>query len=483
MPPTRQHDKTYLLKIKRNLLTLELNQRISTMIKNIFCSVLLAICIMLTNTLTAQDKMPNHEQRIYTLSEIWKELHYNFAFPEKLKQANIDSLYLAYLPKVEQVKDNYEYFRTLSSFIASFNEAHTRIYVGKRLDDMPPIKAMNYGERVVVSDIAQNMAGKVPTGSEILKIDGISVVEYIRDSVSPYISAATPHWKFDKSVLELFNGRPQSVVRITVKTPKGETREVEMIRNYVANGSKEVMADKTPFSPVKIKIIDKNIGYIQLNSFMGGYTDTINQVFNSYLPQLRSCKGLIIDVRGNRGGSDAAWENMAYYLMPQTEFNVPAKYYSRENVAAYKNWGQYRPQPQLKAYYEGTSMQEITHSSYQNKVADSLKLHQPAILVSGHHVGSAAEDFVLLMKDMNRATVVGEPTVGCIGEPMFLPLSGSGGFELMMCVKNYVRLDGSQPNDTGILPDIEVKRDYNAYLKGKDNILDRAVEELKMKMK
>ncbi|MDR1091014.1 MAG: peptidase S41 [Prevotella sp.] len=449
--------------------------------KNTVLVIIFAICILLSNALTAQDKMPGREQRIYTLSEIWKELHYNFAFPENLKKANIDSLYVAYLPKVEQVKDNYEYFRVLSSFIAHFNEAHTRIYADERPDDAPPIKAMNYGERIVVSDIAQNMADKIPIGSEILKIDRIPVVEYIRDSVSPYISAATPHWKFDKSVLELFNGKPQSVVEITVRTPKGEVKDMRMVRNFAAGGGREVMADKTVFSPVNIRIIDKNIGYIQLNSFMGGYTDTINKVFNSYLPQLRNCKGLIIDVRGNRGGSDGAWENMAYHLMPQTEFNVPARYYSRINVAAYKNWGQYRPQPQLKAYYEGTSMEEITHSLYQNKLADSLKLHQPVILVSGHHVGSASEDFVLLMKDTKRAVVVGEPTVGCVGEPMFLPLPD--GFSVMMCVKNYVRTDGSQPNDTGILPDIEVERDYNAYLKGKDNILERAIEELKKRMR
>jgi C-terminal processing protease CtpA/Prc len=436
---------------------------------------------MLGNTLTAQDKMPDREQRIYTLSEIWKEMHYNFAFPENLKKANIDSLYLAYLPKVEQVKDNYEYFRVLSSFMAFFNEAHTRIYVEQGLFDAPPIKAMNYGEHVVVSNIAQSMVGKVPIGSEILKINNTSVAEYIRDSVAPYISAATPHWKFDKSVLELFNGRPNSVVNLTVKTPKGDVKNVEMVRNFIANGSKEAMADKTVFSPVNIKILEGNIGYIQLNSFMGGYTDTINSVFNSCLPQLRNCKGLIIDVRGNRGGSDAAWENMAYHLMPETEFSVPAKYFSRINIAAYKNWGQNRPHPQLKAYYEGTSMDEIAHSAYQNKLADSLKVHQPLIVVSGYHVGSAAEDFVLLMKDMGRATIVGEPTVGCMGEPMFLPLPDN--FELVICVKKYVRQDGSQPNNTGILPDIEVKRDYNAYQKGKDNILERAAEELKKRMK
>lgn len=37
-----------------------------------------------------------------------------------------------------------------------------------------------------------NMADKIPLGSEVVKIDGLPVLGYIRDSISPYISAATP---------------------------------------------------------------------------------------------------------------------------------------------------------------------------------------------------------------------------------------------------------------------------------------------------
>lgn len=89
---------------------------------------IIAVYIVLVNPLAAQNEMPDREQRIYALSEIWKELHYNFAFPETLKKVNLDSLYRAYIPKVEGVEDNYEYYRVLSSFMAHFNEAHTRIY-------------------------------------------------------------------------------------------------------------------------------------------------------------------------------------------------------------------------------------------------------------------------------------------------------------------------------------------------------------------
>lgn len=94
----------------------------------------------------------------------------------------------------------------------------------------------------------------------------------------------------------------------------------------------------------------------------------------------------------------------------------------------------------------------------KNGVPDSLKLTQPMAILSGQYVGSAAEDFVQLMKENNRAVIVGEPTIGCIGEPMFIDLPY--GYKAMISAKAYITNEGSQLNDTGILPDIEVKSDF-----------------------
>lgn len=121
-------------------------------------------------------------------------------------------------------------------------------------------------------------------------------------------------------------------------------------------------------------------------------------------------------------------------------------------------------------------MEEIRHGSYSNKLNDSLKFFQPLVILSGQYVGSAAEDFLILMKEMKRGLIVGEPSVGCVGEPMFIPLSDN--YELMFCSKKYVNIDGTQPNDTGVLPDVEVKKNYEIYTQGRDNILERGIEEL-----
>ena len=424
------------------------------------------------NTLNAQEVMPNKDSRIYSLSLIWSEMKYNFAFPETLHKVNIDSLYLAYIPKIENVNSNYEYFRVLNSFMAHFNEAHTRIYTAVRPDDMSPIKASNIGKNIFIINISKKYVNEIPIGSEILKINGIPIINYLEDSIYQYISAATPHWKFDKSVSEMFYGEPNSAINITIKTPNGKEKEVEMIRNYLSQGAMEEMVvdDETP--PIKIEMIDKNIGYIKLSTCLRKYVDTINTVFNNNLPELKKSKAIIIDIRGNRGGTDVAWENIAYHIIPDSQIINRGKWESRIHIATYKNWGEY--EPQLKGHYDGTSMMQIKHGAKINKVNDSMKLKQPIIIISGKEVGSAAEDFLMLMKEYERATIIGEPTVGSMGEPSFFSINKD--FDVMLCSKRYIDAQNNQPNDKGILPDIYVESSYELYLKGRDNILEKAID-------
>jgi C-terminal processing protease CtpA/Prc len=52
----------------------------------------------------------------------------------------------------------------------------------------------------------------------------------------------------------------------------------------------------------------------------------------------------------------------------------------------------------------------------------------------------------------------------------------------MIAVGKYISPDGSCAVTTGLLPDIEVKSDYNAFLEGRDNVLEQAIEELRKLM-
>jgi C-terminal processing protease CtpA/Prc len=139
-------------------------------------------------------------------------------------------------------------------------------------------------------------------------------------------------------------------------------------------------------------------------------------------------------------------------------------------------WG--KNTPEYKDYYLGTAMEDITYPPIKTNIPDSLQLHQPLIVISGTFVASASESFLALMKETGRATVIGEPSAGTLTEPMVIPLPIAK-LNVMIAVNKYINPDGTDSNFTGILPDIEVIRDYEAYLKGKDNVLERAIEELK----
>lgn len=442
-------------------------------------TILFCVMQVINIQIMAQTQFPNREEKILALSTIWKELHYNYAFPEKLYRANIDSLYLAYLPKIEQANNFYDYYRILSSFMANFNDAHTRIIADSRPDDHPAIIVQNIGTNIIVKNIAKKWVNKIPLGSQILEVNDIPISEYIKDSIYQYISASTNHWKYDKSITELFYGRPQTSLKLTFRTPTGKEEHIKMIRDYNLRNRNEIMVKPNSSSPISIQNVTENIGYIQLSSFSGTYVDEIDSVFNSHLTQLEKCKGLIIDLRGNRGGTDEAWETIINYLMPNGEYTDRGKWFCRNNVTTYMVYGEF--DEQLKDYYTGTSMQEVIHPPIITNLSDSLKLSQPLVILSGQYVGSAAEDLLLFMKENTRATVIGEPSVGCIGEPMFVKLPGN--YQAMICAKKYVNPDGTQPNDSGILPDIIVKRSYELYINGKDNQLEKAIEFLNEQIK
>lgn len=67
------------------------------------------------------------EERIYTLSYLWKEAEYNFAFWEKRREINWDSEYKKFLPLVINAKSDMEYYLLLMRFYALLRDGHTSV--------------------------------------------------------------------------------------------------------------------------------------------------------------------------------------------------------------------------------------------------------------------------------------------------------------------------------------------------------------------
>ena len=62
-------------------------------------TTLLALCITFPLNIFPQSNLPSKKERIYSLSMIWKELEYNFAFPSYFqKQSNKIDCFPYHLP-------------------------------------------------------------------------------------------------------------------------------------------------------------------------------------------------------------------------------------------------------------------------------------------------------------------------------------------------------------------------------------------------
>ena len=79
----------------------------------------------------------------------------------------------------------------------------TRILVSSKIVDTPPVFTTLVEDKVVINNVAKDLEKDIPIGSEVIKVNGIDVDDYIRDSVFVYISASTERFKWNKSVLEL----------------------------------------------------------------------------------------------------------------------------------------------------------------------------------------------------------------------------------------------------------------------------------------
>jgi C-terminal processing protease CtpA/Prc len=180
------------------------------------------------------------------------------------------------------------------------------------------------------------------------------------------------------------------------------------------------------------KILPGNIGYMKLKYF----ADTSNSIQTalSALEVIRSTRTLILDLRGNSGGSGSMIQLLCSSFIPLSNNPILQIIYRRGDTVT------------LKTYSDTNRL------VYQN----------PVIIFCDQHSFSAAEAFTLIMKNRGRAVIIGETTAGAgnIAGPHFLTQD----FIITIPVGKIVDpLTGKGWEGIGVFPDI--KMDFSQSLK------------------
>lgn len=449
---------------------------------------------MLVVTLSTQaqqtDTTLTEAQKIYGLSRFWQEANYNYAYFANVPNLNWDSAYQAFIPQVLATKNNYEYYRQLQKFCALLKDGHTNVYFpdyisskrARRSFGDIKLELRNIDGKAIVVNTAAKTKELIPIGSEITEVNGLSTQEYIRQYVRPYISQSASYITDDWGVDYLLDGFLGDSIRIAYKKPNSKQSHPLWLKREV---KQEVTWLNTSANTIfQLTWLPGDIAKVDLNSFGNR---KIVDTFITALPELKKAKGIIIDLRQNGGGSSSHSASILSYFTDSLTIKG-SKWWTREHRAAFKAWGTYAMQDSsqkgewadnARKYYKGIVWYEGGQMTMPNTAPkDQRMTTTPLVVLLGHNTASAAEDFLIMLDGLtNRATTIGQRSFASTGQPMPMDLPGGGSARI--CTKKDTYPDGRLFVGVGIVPQIEINPTVDDYLKGKDVVMDKAIEVLK----
>ncbi len=220
-----------------------------------------------------------------------------------------------------------------------------------------------------------------------------------------------------------------------VKGPINTFVSIDVLR------SKELVKKKIIRKEITIKTVkssvDKNIGYIQIASFISNSTP------NEFLEALENTdktEGLIIDLRGNTGG-----------LLPNAVF-ISNLFIQKGKIVSIVG---------RNGYHYDIMAQDT-----------NVNIDKPVILLVDGASASASEIFSGAMKDYHKAKLLGTKTYGKGMVQKIISMPNETGINLT--IAKYLTPKGKDINKHGINPDINLPLKKADILQKKDTQLETA---------
>ncbi len=230
-----------------------------------------------------------------------------------------------------------------------------------------------------------------------------------------------------------------------LKGISGSTVDVKFVRYNDSGDAEEIEKSisrrKVELTSFESKLLDDDIAYISFSSFDENITEKFEEAINELFKK-KKAKGLILDVRNNPGGLLSVATEVADKLLPTGKIVYTVDKNGKE-----------------EAMY-----------------SDSNFIDVPIVVLVNENSASASEILAAALKDYG-ATIVGTTTYGKGLVQEFKSLRD--GTYVKVTISEYFSPNGTKINETGVIPNIEVKQDEDTE---KDEQLERAIIELKKKM-
>ncbi|WP_188050800.1 S41 family peptidase [Flavobacterium sp. GP15] len=413
----------------------------------------------------------------------------------------IDSLFNASEKQLQKQMSEQEFYVFLSKVVMQIRDGHMDVYptenTRNKLDNCEcsvPFKAYISGQKMYVQKNYSNLSDEVILGAEIISINGQPVSAFISDVLKITSSDGnneTNKYKRLESTglltryLFYLQGYTENY-KIEYVPMNNKVTKTATLKGIRFENLLQILKNKYPEVaqfPAEFKLLNDSSAYLKIKSFNRDEFVNSEINFNDFLESTfqtinnKGVKNLIINLRGNLGGTDKYGKMLFSYFVDH-EF----MYYESLIINKPKfNFMKYTDDPELEIPEEAIKKNDVgTYNVIDHPNVGIQENSTPYysgklyVLIDGDCFSTTSE-FLSMLHSYTAAVFIGEESGGgyngnCSGSVPLVTLPNSLlqiGIPLMkysMAVKEY------KYKDRGVIPD------YNILPTIKDKILSRDPE-------
>jgi Tol biopolymer transport system component len=394
-----------------------------------------------------------------------------------------------------------EYGLEIQKFISRFIDGHSNVGGYRTPPGYLPFLIEPSGARFVAlkPDRTSTVDSDLPF---VTRIDGRPLADWI-EAARPYAPQGSPQYRQHQALRQIRNVQ---FLRQVLRLPTPDALRVEL-QSEDGTRTREIEMTVSTQSPVfgvwptlRTRLLEGNVGYLRIPAMNSAAATDID----AWMPKFRETRGLIVDVRGNGGGSREALRALFPYVMAPGAPAVvvsTAKYrlhpdFAEDHMGGSRfmyreSWTGWTPEERAAiARFKPTFKPEWTppekeFSEWHYLVMarstnpKAFAYGKPVIILMDQKCFSATDIFLSAFKGYPSVTLMGSASGGgsALQVSYRMPISL---LSMTLASMASFQTSGQLYDARGVHPDVVVHPDPGYFLNGgRDNILEEALKRLK----
>jgi C-terminal processing protease CtpA/Prc len=366
-------------------------------------------------------------------------------YPFKHRIGDWKAVLAEFIPRFEDANSGEDYARAVLEVLARLEDGHADALgapamwdvIGSRL---LPLELRSIEGRFIVTGKMEGLPKdcSIVIGDEVVSVDGERLDDRVR-RLRKYYGASTEAARTATVLSHAVRGPRDSVAELVVRGDDGATRIVKVPRTRIPVIVREE----------KIwRVLDGNVGYVDLTRL------TVGQVDEMFVA-MSGTHAIIFDMRGypNRTG----WS-----IAPRLNTN-------------HATAGAIFSRPELAASEEYETRTSFSFEQALPKTDQAIYKGRTVMLIDERTM-SQAEWTGLLFEAANGTRFIGSNSAGAVGDKAIVVLPG--GIYASFTGHDVHHADGRVVQGIGLVPDVRVQPTIAGIRKGRDEVLERAMNYL-----